>query len=162
MYQCVSAYEARGAFPTRAASRRPLIEEDVMNHTHQSRTHDKKTKHRKPAKTATKKSTPPDARPTAKMPTRHDRQHHENEPPRNWDYADANAPEGQRNDTGAGQKTAAPTSVGRVYGGENNVTLPTSEKAARAATAKDNQRVQKPANAQRSDDDEAISPPTRR
>jgi hypothetical protein len=76
------------------------------------------------------KSTPPHARPTAKMPTRPARQNRdEKEPTRNWAYAEANASDG----TSEGQKTSAPESIGRVYGGENNVTLPANEKAARDA-----------------------------
>lgn len=91
-----------------------------MNTTH---------RHKKPkaAKASAKKSTPPDARPTAKMPARRS----ESVPPRSWAYAEANTPEGEGD--GAARKTAAAPSVGRVYGGENNVALPVSEKAAEAA-----------------------------
>jgi len=94
-----------------------------MHTPHPSRTSQKKRKH-------SKKSVPPDARPTAKMPTRPARRD-ANEPARNWEYADANTPAGEREDNGAGEKTSAPTSIGRVYGGENNVTLPANEKAVR-------------------------------
>jgi len=124
-----------------------------MNHTHHSRTHDKKTKPRKHTKMAAKKSAPPDARPTAKMPGRQSRKPHENEPPRNWDYADANTPEGKRRENGAGHKTSAPTSIGRVYGGENNVTA-----------GKDDDRLPKPVSIPRSDEeadeDEELAQPT--
>ena len=110
-----------------------------MNHTHHGRSHDKKTKPRKHTKTAS--------------PGRHARQHHEKEPPRNWDYADVNTPEGERRENGAGHKTSAPTSIGRVYGGENNVTLPADEQTSRAAAAKDDERLPKPVSIPRSDEE---------
>jgi hypothetical protein len=99
----------------------------------------KKQKPQKLAKAGAKKSTPPDARPTARLPARQS----ENAPKRNWAYAEANAPTGDRDI--AVRKTAAPPSVGRVYGGENNLTLPGSEKAADAAS-NERERLKKPGN----------------
>lgn len=116
-----------------------------MKTTHQHRPPPRKQQKR------AKKPTSREARPTAGGASPRARKTEETAPKRSWAYAEANAPTDEREDAGATRKTVAPTSVGRVYGGENNVTLPASEKSTDAASTG---RVKKPARAKRSRDAE--------